>query len=173
MTKREPIDSKNVDRYGGADFPWSRVRDVLSGLPGIEGAMYLGTVRPDGRPHVAGIAPAWFDGDLYFVTGLNTQKARNLAVRPDGTLVLRLPGFDVTLDGQAEVVGDPNVLEELAARYRKDGWPVEVTDGALSAPYSAQTAGPPPWHLFRFRFNEVIALGTGESGGAMRWKFAE
>lgn len=171
MAEREPIHTENVDRYGGADFPWSNVRDVLAGLPGVEGAMYLGTVRPDGRPHVTGIAPAWFADDLYLVTGLDTQKAKNLAANPASTLVLRLPGFDVTLDGQASVVHEPDMLEELAARYRRDGWPVEVADGAMIAPYSAQTAGPPPWHLFRFRYSKAIVLRTAEGGGAMRYTF--
>ncbi|CAN5700465.1 pyridoxamine 5'-phosphate oxidase family protein [soil metagenome] len=171
MTEREPIESRNIDRYGGADFPWSTVRNSIASLPGVDAAMFLGTVLPDGRPHLVGIAPAWFDGDLYFVTGLQTQKARNLAARPDCTLVLRLPGFDVTLDGRAGVVRDSELLEELAVRYRRDGWPVEVADGALTAPYSAQTAGPPPWHLFQFRYNKVIVLRTAEGGGAMRYRF--
>jgi hypothetical protein len=135
--------------------------------------MYLGTVRTDGRPHVTGIAPAWFDGDVYLVTGLNTLKAKNLAARPDCTLVMRLPGFDVTLNGRAEVIRDPQLLETLAAAYREDGWPLEVKDGAMVAPYSAQTAGPPPWHLFRVRFKEAIVLRTQEPGGAMKWRFAD
>ena len=77
----------------------------------------------------------------------------------------------MTLEGTVSQVDDPDTLAQVAALYRQDGWPAEVADDALTAPYSAQTAGPPPWHLFRFRFSKVIALRLSESGGAMRWRF--
>lgn len=33
-----------------------------------------------------------------------------------------------------------------------------VADDAVTAPYSAPSAGPPPWHLYRFTFHtEVIS----------------
>ena len=40
----------------------------------------MATVRPDGRPHSAGVGAVWVDGALYFVSGPGTLKSRNLAV---------------------------------------------------------------------------------------------
>ena len=171
MTERTPVEATNIDGYGSPEFPWKDVRDQLAAPVGVEKAAYLGTVRPDGRPHSAGIGPVWFDGDFYITGSLNSRKIKNLMANPNATLSIRLPGFDVTLEGTVSQVDDPDTLTQVAALYRQDGWPAEVAGDALTAPYSAQTAGPPPWHLFRFRFSKVIALRLSESGGAMRWRF--
>jgi len=172
MTERTPVEATNIDGYGSPAFPWSEVRDRLATpLEGMETIAYLGTVRPDGRPHVAGVGPCWLDGDYYLACSVASRKIRNLAENPNATLAIRVPGFDVTLEGTVSRVDAPDTLERVAETYRAGGWPAEVADGALTAPYSAQTAGPPPWHVFRFRFSKVIALRLSESGGAMRWRF--
>ena len=43
---------------------------------------------------------------------------------------------------------------------------------SVTAPYSAQSAGPAPWHVFRLEFDAVTALKLEEHGGAMRWRFS-
>jgi hypothetical protein len=173
MTERTPVEATNLDGYGNPAFPWDDVRKVLALPIGMEAPAYLGTVNPNGRPHSNGIGPCWLDGDFYITGSLNSQKMKNLAVNPSATLSIRLPGYDVTLDGVTSRVDDLATLEKVAAIYRADGWPAEVAGDALTAPYSAQTAGPPPWHVFRFRFTKVIALRLSESGGAMRWRFED
>lgn len=56
MTDRDPIETKNLDRYGDAELPWVRARDVVAGdAPGPDITHFLGTVTPDGRPHAAGV----------------------------------------------------------------------------------------------------------------------
>jgi hypothetical protein len=83
MTDREPIEVTNLDRYGSPALPWSRPRDILAaGALGPDTTFFLGTCRPDGRPHAAGIGAVWFDGDLYFPSGPGTRKTRNLAATP-------------------------------------------------------------------------------------------
>jgi hypothetical protein len=75
MTDREPTEVTNLDRYGNPVLPWSRAHDLLtSGPRGPLAGFFLGTVRPDGRPHAAGIGAAWYDGDLTIQTavGLST-----------------------------------------------------------------------------------------------------
>src|SRR5579864_5735819 len=70
MTDRQPSEVTNLDRYGNAVLPWSRPHDLLSSGPkGPLAGFFLGTVRPDGRPHAAGIGAVWHDGDLYFTSG--------------------------------------------------------------------------------------------------------
>jgi hypothetical protein len=132
---------------------------------------FLGTVRPDGRPHAAGVGAVWDDGDLYFTSGPDTRKSRNLAVNPACTISVKLPGLDPTLDGEAGRVTEPATLERLASVYRDIGWPAEVAGDAFTAPFSAPSAGPSPWHLYRFTFHTVVGLSTEEPNGATRWRF--
>src|SRR5215211_4747931 len=101
MPNREPTDTTNLDPASGPDpMPWSRPRDVLEADgPGV---VFIGTVRPDGRPHSASVGGAWHDGDLYFQTGPNTRKARNIAENPACTISARLAGIDVVFEGNAE-----------------------------------------------------------------------
>ena len=174
MADRTPTDVTNLDGYGAAPLSWSRAHDLLTAGPfGPEVPFFLTTIRPDGRPHTVGIGAAWFDGDLYFTSGLGARKARNLAANPVCTIVTRLPGLDLTLEGEARLVAEPHILEQVAAEYRAGGWPAEVAGDALTAPYSAQSAGPAPWHLFRFVCSSAIGITTTmEAHGAARWNFA-
>ncbi|MBA3415922.1 MAG: pyridoxamine 5'-phosphate oxidase family protein [Chloroflexia bacterium] len=178
MTDREPIKTTNLDRYGNAALPWNRPRDLLAAtpqpdVPGGFGSAYLGTVRPDGRPHAAGIGPCWFAGDLYFKSGPETRKTRNLAANPAGTIAMRLAGIDLVLEGEATRVTDRPTLEAVAALYRQGGWPAAVDEAGdgLTAPFSAPSAGPPPWHLYRFRFHTAFGVAAAEPFGATRWRF--
>jgi hypothetical protein len=172
MTDRQPIETVNLDRYGHPALPWSRVHDLLeSGPKGPLVGFFLGTVRPDGRPHVAGVGAVWHDGDLYLTSGPGTRKARNLAGNPRCTLAVKLPGIDVTLEGEATRVIDPAVLEQVAGIYREFGWPAQVADDAFTAPYSAPSAGPPPWNLYRFVIETVAGVSTSEPNGATLWRF--
>jgi hypothetical protein len=81
--------------------------------------------------------------------------------------------FDLTVEGDAELVLDPERVADLAARYAADGWPARVDESgtALTAEFSAPSAGPPPWHLYRVRPLVATALATVEPGGATRWTF--
>jgi hypothetical protein len=173
MPEREPIETTNLDTiYGSQPIPWSRPRDLLAaGASGPGGSFFLGTVRPDGRPHAAALGAAWHDGDLYFQCGPMTRKARNVAANPACTLSANLPGIDLVLEGEARRVVDAPTLEAIAAVYREGGWPVEVDGDAFTAPYSAPSAGPPPWHLFRVAFHTVFGVATAEPYGATRWRF--
>jgi hypothetical protein len=172
MTDREPAEVTNLDGYGFPPLPWSRPRDVLAASPaGPEVPFLLGTSRPDGRPHAAGIGAVWHDGDLYFTSGPATRKSRNLAGNPACTISVRLEGIDLVLDGEASRVTDRPTLEQVARLYRSGGWEAQVEDDALTAPFSAPSAGPPPWQLYRFTFHTAVGVGTAEPHGATRWRF--
>ncbi|WP_280407314.1 hypothetical protein [Nocardia brasiliensis] len=47
----------------------------------------------------------------------------------------------------------------------------DATGQALTAEYSAPSAGPPPWHVYRISAESATALSTVEPGGATRWTF--
>ena len=172
MADREPTETTNLDRYGYPPIPWSRPHALLAvGSPGVETPFFLGTVRPDGRPHAAGIGVDWSGGDLYITSSPGTQKSRNLAANPAATISTKLEGIDLILEGEARRVTDRPTLERVVKVFQNGGWPAEVEGDAFTAPYSAPSAGPPPWHVFRFRFDTAFGVATAEPYGATRWRF--
>jgi hypothetical protein len=171
MTERAPTDTTNLSRYGDAVLDWSRARDALVPVPTPDITHFLGTCRPDGTPHAAGIGAQWLDGDLYFTSSPAARKARDLAVNPRCTISARLPGIDLVLNGTAARMTDPQTLEQVAAGYHAGGWPARVEGDALTAPCNAPSAGPPPWHVYRFTFHTVVGVATAEPYGATRWRF--
>ena len=172
MTERAPSETTNLDRYGNGELPWSRPRDLLAGgAPTPDIAFFLGTIGPDGRPHAAGIGALWMDGDLYFTSGPSARKTRDIEANPACTISARLEGIDLVCEGEAARVTDPETLEAAASRFRAGGWPAEVAGDALTAPYSAPSAGPAPWNLYRFTYNTVFGVAGAEPHGATRWRF--
>jgi Pyridoxamine 5'-phosphate oxidase len=165
------METKNLSIYDTPPIPWSRARDALVTGRGPGVTFFLGTVSPDATPHAAGLGAVWAEDTMWFVTGPRTRKARNLAANPAGTLSCRLPGIDVVLEGRAERVSDADTLARLVAVYRESGWPAEVDGDAFTAPYSAPSAGRPPWHLYRFTIHTAFGVATEEPYGATRWRF--
>jgi len=82
--------------------------------------------------------------------------------------------FDLVVDGVAELVSDPGVVATMAEQWRAAGWPAEVDESgvALRADYSAPSAGPPPWSVYRLVAHQATSVLTIEPGGATRWRFA-
>jgi hypothetical protein len=173
VTALEPVQTTNLDRYGFPPLPWSRALDAVMGqIATPEITWFLGTVRPDGTPHAAGIGAAWYDGDLYFTANATTRKARNLAENSAATLSVRLKGIDLVFNGQATRTTDPSTLAAVARIYNDGGWPATVESDAFTAPFNAPSAGPPPWQLYRFTIDKVIGVATEEPYGATRWRFS-
>jgi hypothetical protein len=114
----------------------------------------------------------WVDGALYFTSGPATRKSRNLAANPGCSVSVRLRGIDLVLEGEAHRVTEASTLERVAAVYRTAGWPASVEGDALTAPYSAPSAGPPPWHLYRLTLHTAVGVATAEPHGATRWDYA-
>jgi len=166
------MDQTNLDIYGHAPIPWSRAeRQLEASFGSMETHFFLSTVRPDGRPHVAGIGALWVDGKFYIVSGPGTRKSRNLAERADCVISVDLPDLDLVVEGTARKVTDEPTLQRLAKLYGSQGWPVTVNDGAFTGPYSAPSAGPPPWDLYEFTPVTAFGVATAEPHGAMRWRF--
>jgi hypothetical protein len=171
-SETKPSETRNLDQTGSAELPWSRARDLLATqTPHEDLTFFVGTVRPGGRPHAAGVGAIWVDDALYFVSGPGTRRARNLAANPACTVSVRLNGLDVTMEGEAHRVADTATLERVAAIYREGGWPATVVDDAFTAPFTAPSAGPPPWHLYRLALHHAIGVATADPHGATRWDF--
>ena len=121
MTDRAPVEVTNLDRYGSPALQWSRPRDLLAASAASNISFFLGTVRPDGRPHSAAVGALWHDGDLYIVSGPETRKSRNLAANPACTISVGLQGIDLILEGEVTRVTDQPTLEKVAGLYREGG----------------------------------------------------
>jgi hypothetical protein len=173
MTDRQPIETRNLDIYGDAVLPWSRARDVLAALDPSENiTWFLGTTGADGRPHAAGVGAVWHAGGLFFTSGDGTKKSKHLAANPQASVSVSLEGIDLVFEGTVERVTDRPTLDALVEVYNDGGWPAAVEGDAFIAPFSAPSAGPPPWKLYRLTFDTVIGVASAEPHGATTWRFA-
>ncbi|HWF29822.1 MAG TPA: DUF447 domain-containing protein [Mycobacterium sp.] len=172
------ITERNLDGYGAPPIEWGRVKAVLDGqltqAPETGGPQrhttWLTTINPDGSPHVMPVGVIQHGGSWYFTSGPGTRKSRNLA--RDGRCVVSVATdpFDLVLEGAAERVTDARELAAVADAYASDGWPAEVAGDAVTAEFSAPSAGPAPWHVYRLKPSTVFALGTSEPFGATKFQ---
>lgn len=82
---------------------------------------WLSTVRPDGRPHVTPLLGIWLDSALYFCTGADERKAKNLASNQHCVLTTGrntlADGVDVVLEGDATRIEGAAELRRVADTY--------------------------------------------------------
>ena len=102
---------------------------------------WLSTVRPDGRPHVTPLIAVWHAEALWFATGPEERKAKNLAENPSCVLTtgrsdLAAGALDLMIEGRAKQVTDDAELEPVATafadKYPTGPWDFDVRDGAFS-----------------------------------------
>jgi PPOX class probable F420-dependent enzyme len=176
------MDATNLaDLYHTPLLDWSRITERLgrgvTQAPDTGGpnrhTCWLATINRDGSPHLTGVGALWVDGALWFETGEGTRKGRNLARDPRCTLSVATDEFDLVVEGEARQVRDRPVVAAMAERWAAGGWPARVdeTGEALTAEFSAPSAGPPPWFVYRLTPRTATALLTVEPGGATRWDF--
>ena len=163
---REP---ENLDIYGHASLEWDRVRAQLERTD-YRATHWLATTDADGMPHIAGFGAMWDGGKFYVVSGPRTRKSKNIARSPKCTIAVSMPDVDLVIEGTVARVTDEQTLTRLARRYADVGWPAEATEGAITAPYSAPSAGRGPWYLYEFTPVTATAVATAEPQGATRWR---
>jgi PPOX class probable F420-dependent enzyme len=176
------MDATNLaDLYRLPTLDWAPIQAQLDAgihqAPGSGGpdrhTCWLTTINPDGSPHVTGVGALWGDGAFWFETGGQTRKARNLARDPRCVLSVATHDFDLVAEGTARQITDPPTVAAMAARWAAEGWPARVDDTgrALTAEFSAPSAGPPPWFVYRLTLRTATAIATVAPGGATRWRF--
>src|ERR1700730_9533320 len=164
------MEQKNLDIYGSEPIPWSRALKQLEDVPSPT-SFWLATVRPDGRPHMAAVGALWGDGKFYFVSGAGTRKSRNIAENANCVISVSLGDLDLAVEGTAVRVTDMPTLTRIAARYADQGWAASATEGAITAAYSAPSAGPAPWNLYVVTPSTAFGVASAEPHGATRWRF--
>jgi PPOX class probable F420-dependent enzyme len=176
------MDATNLaDLYDLPILDWATIQNRLdAGIPQAPGSSgpsrhtcWLTTINADGSPHVTGVGALWVHGSFWFETGERTRKGRNLARDPRCALSIAAQEFDLVVEGTASKITDQETVAAMAARWAAEGWPARVDDSgrALTAEYSAPSAGPPPWFVYRLSAHTATALATIEPGGATRWRF--
>jgi Pyridoxamine 5'-phosphate oxidase len=170
--------STNLDGYGTPPIPWDRVRNILASeitqAPDTGGANrhtpWLTTINPDGSPHVTPVGFAQLDGVWYFTSGPRTRKSRNIAADPRCVVSVATHPFDLVIEGTASRVTDADELRSVAQEYNREAWPAQIDGDALTAEYSAPSAGPPPWQVYKITPATVFAFGTAEPYGATKFE---
>ena len=176
-------DARNLaDLYGLPVLRWksiaARLDKGFTGVPGTGGpnrfSWWMATINSDGSPLLNSVGALWAAGAVWFTTGPGSRKARNLERDPRCTFSMSAESFDLAIKGLCERVTDPDVVAVRAMEWAAGGWPCEVDDSgiALTAPYSAPSAGPPPWFVYRVTPVKATALSTADPGGATSWTFA-
>jgi general stress protein 26 len=145
---------------GATATEWARTREVLETAQ----LFWLATVREDGRPHVTPLVAVWLDERLHFCTGAEEQKAVNLERNPQVVLTTGCNGWeeglDVMLEGVAERVTEPGVLQRLAEAWagKWDGsWRYEVAEEGFR-----HSGGTGLALVFAVAPVKVLAFGKGE-----------
>ena len=109
-------------------LPWAHARDQLAQAP----IYWIGSTRPDGRPHAMPIWGAVVDDTVYFEGSPETRRGRNLAANPAVVVHIENGPEVVILEGVAEEVAtlDPALpglisvsrpSEALAAKRATEG----------------------------------------------------
>jgi hypothetical protein len=168
----------NLSGYDLPVIDWERVRQALATdytqAPGTGGpdrhTSWLTTANPDGTSHVRPLGTVQVDGVLYFNSGPQTRKSRNIAANPHCVVNIATKQFDLVVECRAVRVIDASELQTVVEAFCRNGWPAQVEGDALTAEYSAPSAGPPPWWLYRIEPETVYAFGTDETGGATKYE---
>lgn len=96
-------------------LPWSHARDQLAQALNY----WIGTTRPDGRPHATPIWGAVLDDTFYFDGSPETRRGRNLAVNPAIVVHIENGPEVVILEGIVETLTDldPEFTARLVEAY--------------------------------------------------------
>src|SRR5215472_5453676 len=96
-------------------LPWKWAEDRLR----KSRQFWVATTRGDGRPHVMVIWALWMNGAIYFSTGKETVKARNIARNPTCTMCTEKADEAVIVEGAVEVERDVDRIREFIPLYEK------------------------------------------------------
>jgi nitroimidazol reductase NimA-like FMN-containing flavoprotein (pyridoxamine 5'-phosphate oxidase superfamily) len=153
---------------GAKPTPWTTAREQLDKAE----VYWLSTVRADGRPHVTPVVAVWMNGSLYFSTGPDEQKAKNLRVNAHVVITTGCnvfhEGLDVVVEGDAVKVSDEAKLRPLAdgfaAKY-EDAFGFRVRDGAFVHGEGGVA------HVYEVDPVKAFSYLRGEEGSATRYRF--
>ena len=171
MKQREPTTrlDPQFSSPGATATPWAEAAEHLEKAE----LFWLSTVRPDDRPHVTPLLALWLDGALYFSTGANERKAKNIAhnthcILTTGRNNLNEEGLDLVVEGDAVRVTDEPLLRRVADLYEAKygpGWHYDVRDGMIVGLRDNIAL------VFAVVPTTVFGFGKGAVFSQTRWRF--
>ena len=171
MAEPEPVTTLSAFSSPNATpTEWSQARDELAGAE----VYWLSTVRPDGRPHVTPLLAIWLKGALYFCTGSDERKAKNLSENHNCVLTTghsTLDGLDLVIEGTAEIVTGHAELGHVANTYEsKYGSHFAPPDGTWSGLGDVIRRA----EVLVYRVAPGTGFGFGKGGrfSQTRWSFS-
>jgi general stress protein 26 len=156
---------------GAVATRWARARTDLRDAE----VYWLTTVRPSGRPHVTPLLGVWMDGALYFCTGPDERKAKNLTQNPNCVLTTGRntlgDGLDLVVEGEAAKVSEEAERRSVAAVYEsKYGPRFTAPEGTWFGLGDAIRGGDVP--VYRVTPSTAFGFGKGEQFSQTRWRFS-
>jgi len=155
---------------GATLTPWAEARGRLETAE----VYWLTTVRPASRPHVTPLLGVWLDGALYFSTGPDERKAKNLAhnahcVLTTGRNTLD-DGIDLVVEGEAAKVSDKAEFGRVADTYEsKYGAHFMAPEGTWFGLGDAIRSG--DVLVYRVAPSTAFGFGKGTQFSQTRWRF--
>ncbi len=107
MVSKPHMPADYLSLHKGDFLPWSHAEQRLE----RSRSYWICTTRPDGRPHSMPVWGCWLDGALWFSTGIETRKAKNIAHQPEVSIHLESADDMVMFEGRAQEV-DPKKFEK-------------------------------------------------------------
>jgi len=102
-------------------------REALQKLESAQN-IWLTSVRPDGRPHMAPVWFAWYQEKLYVCIEAKSVKGHNIAVNPFVVLALEDGSNPLICEGRAKPVAAPWPEDVTAIFQRKYDWDLSVEE---------------------------------------------
>lgn len=145
----------------GELLPWSWAEQRLVAARNY----WIGTTRPDGRPHCRPVWGVWLPDGFWFSTG--SLARHNLVANPQITVHLENGNAVVIIEAAAAAVrGAENLRAFLAAYNTKYAWDLFPTDDGVAD--SAGAEGP----VYRVRPGLVFGWDD-EMRAPTRWSFTD
>jgi pyridoxine/pyridoxamine 5'-phosphate oxidase len=135
---------------------WSRVEQQMAASRNY----WIGTTRPDRRPHVIPVWGVWLDRVFYFSTDRRSRKARNLQANPTAAVHLESGDDVIILECQAEeITSSPQIKAVNEAYKAKYKMPIIGMPGDVG--------------IYALRPRVVLAWQESDFGAATRWLIDE
>lgn len=109
LAKDYGVDSHN---FSGL-LPWSWLSERMANARNY----WIGTTRPDGRPHVMPVWGVWLDEIFYFSTSRISRKGRNMAANPQIVVHLESGNEAVIFEGTVAEVHDAALISAMTDVY--------------------------------------------------------
>jgi hypothetical protein len=155
---------------GASPIPWAATESALRRIQKFQ----LCTVRRDGRPHVTPLLAIWALGAMWFTTGDNEQKAKNLGANQYCALTSgtdTLTGVDYVIEGTASLVTDQATRRAVATAFEQAyGWQLTREDGTWYQLGDAVRAG--NVQLYRVRPDKGFAFAAGSESSQTRYRWS-